>query len=439
MRTATHVDYNSRSRQIEARVLIHLLNPPVECLSTNYLVDTYLLEEMHSDDGDTPLGKITSNEIDINLNNPGQIFTPTNESSPYFGHIHRGVKIEYFLRPKTVDNSIEWDPMGVFYVNSWETEITDTTVHIVGYDSLYDIINGTKDINRVLRNVTYEYWVQQHLALYNKTAEVVGNLAEVVPFAYPGGQSGTLQNILIGAGADCYCSHNGNIQLAQITKKKIECVDITETDQIIKPTVTQAINTGFEAVEVTAHITHESNIQSLLQTDYMVLVPGVNALTLTLSTTPMVRFVGVATVSHQQVRITEVQSTVQQISFIATNATTESIQVKFNILGTTIDTYKYKPLIEATRVLRVDSLYSETFLAQDALRTLLQRYANSKLPILTIEVRGDPTLQLGTLITAHSEKYSLTFTGILIRATYSYNGSLSSTITLLDATIMEVL
>ena len=51
-------------------------------------------------------------------------------------------------------------------------------------------------------------------------------------------------------------------------------------------------------------------------------------------------------------------------------------------------------------------------------------------------MRGNPKLELGDVIQVDSDKYNLHYKGLLIRQTFDYDGSLKSTITLLNTSIL---
>ena len=68
----------------------------------------------------------------------------------------------------------------------------------------------------------------------------------------------------------------------------------------------------------------------------------------------------------------------------------------------------------------------------------MDRYVTETLPILELTVKGNPRFQLGEKIRVTSSFYQIDFTGILIRQELNYDGGLSGTLTLLNASILEV-
>ena len=69
---------------------------------------------------------------------------------------------------------------------------------------------------------------------------------------------------------------------------------------------------------------------------------------------------------------------------------------------------------------------------------MLEAFVNSDMPTLTLQVRGNPLLNIGEKLRVQSDKYNLDFTGIIQRINYRYEGFLSCEITLLNSSILEV-
>ncbi len=86
-------------------------------------------------------------------------------------------------------------------------------------------------------------------------------------------------------------------------------------------------------------------------------------------------------------------------------------------------------------------MYSNPYLQSKAIaedyKSFLGAYVDTTLPTLTLQVRGNLLLNIGDKITVSSSKYGMSYTGVIIRAKHSYVGSLHSTITLLNSSIVE--
>ena len=89
-------------------------------------------------------------------------------------------------------------------------------------------------------------------------------------------------------------------------------------------------------------------------------------------------------------------------------------------------------------VLKVTNRYVQTTDYAKRYKAMLEAFVNSDMPTLTLQVRGNPLLNIGDKIRVQSTNYNLDFTGILQRIKYNYVGSLSCEITLLNSEILEV-
>ena len=76
---------------------------------------------------------------------------------------------------------------------------------------------------------------------------------------------------------------------------------------------------------------------------------------------------------------------------------------------------------------------SATVLASEA----SEAGASLDVPVLEVSVRGNPLLEIGDAIHIGCPSKKVDFSGIIMRANYSFNGSLSCTLTLLNLDILK--
>ena len=142
----TDDNYNASTRYLEQKAIIYFSSSNIlEITRDNYLITSSALEEAHSRSGSVPFGGVTSNELSLELLNEGGIFSPTNNKSPYYGLMKKGIKIELFIRPvvesENEDEQYEWDPLGVYYITDWQAKVTGMIATIVANDKLYKAFN----------------------------------------------------------------------------------------------------------------------------------------------------------------------------------------------------------------------------------------------------------------------------------------------------------
>lgn len=110
---------SAESRQFAAYVEFYFDGvTPTVFSSDDTLVSFNLLEEL-SAPSDSPLGLVSSNEIEVVLENSTRNFTPTNPNSPYFGRLIPTIKVKPFIGLK-VNGSFEYISLGTFYTEDWD-------------------------------------------------------------------------------------------------------------------------------------------------------------------------------------------------------------------------------------------------------------------------------------------------------------------------------
>ena len=87
-------------------------------------------------------------------------------------------------------------------------------------------------------------------------------------------------------------------------------------------------------------------------------------------------------------------------------------------------------------VLSVDNNLIQSAYQASLYKNTLTKFVHATIPELTLVIRGNPLMEIGDVISVHSVKYKVDFVGILKRAEYKFNGSLSCTITLLNAEVV---
>jgi len=131
------------------------------------------LEEKEVSNGSLPIGNISSNEIDIRLNNENRKFDAGNTQSSLYGLLKANRKIKAWIGIKQSGGSKEYVPLGVFWSGDWKVPESDIYAQTTGRDRL-----------ELLRKSTYSTsYVQENKTLY-ELAEIVLNDAGLIPEEY---------------------------------------------------------------------------------------------------------------------------------------------------------------------------------------------------------------------------------------------------------------
>lgn len=95
-----------------------------------------LLEEREVGQGSLPVGNISSNEIDIRLNNESRKFDAGNTESPLYQLLKPNRRIKAWLGVDRSDKAKEWVPLGVFWSKKWHAPDYKVSARVTGRDIL---------------------------------------------------------------------------------------------------------------------------------------------------------------------------------------------------------------------------------------------------------------------------------------------------------------
>lgn len=100
------------------------------------IISIRLLEEREVSTGSLPVGNISSNEIDIQLNNESRKFDAGNTASPLHNLLKPNRRIQAWLGVERDDGDKEWVPLGVFWSGDWSAPEDDVYAQTTGRDRL---------------------------------------------------------------------------------------------------------------------------------------------------------------------------------------------------------------------------------------------------------------------------------------------------------------
>lgn len=146
------------------------------------IISINLIEEQEVSHGSLPVGNISSNEIDIKLNNESRKFDAGNTASPLHNLLKPNRRIRAWLGVERDNGQKEWVPLGVFWSGDWSAPEDDVYAQTTGRDrleflrrteyapsaprqniSLYDL---AVDVLTDAGLSPEEYWVDEELKEY---------------------------------------------------------------------------------------------------------------------------------------------------------------------------------------------------------------------------------------------------------------------------------
>ena len=434
--------YNAKSRRIEWKLDIFFngaTQEPVSIVRDNFLVSAEVLEEAMSS-SNTPWGNVSANELTASIRNEEDIFNPGNVDSPYYGKIKVGLMIAAFIRPKINDTIYDWDPCGVFFVADWVTRSGGLTAEITCYDKIADVLSAQKVKLQVYPNITKRDFIQVFFNSLNVPVVVDPLLSGILPFGYHVKENKDfLNNISGGLQTFIFCDHNGVIQVQYMRASKEVSHNITDNDQIIDISAQRGVLLDYDGIQLllkAPQLSDSTEIYSSKETEIPASGLLLESQLFTKKPVAMLELSKISNTGLGKVLVQEATSLdcTLQVSNLLGSSFVDSISLYGRIIETSDTEYSST----GRNLLKYDNIYCQTVEQFENVKRFLSAFVSSDLPQIELTVRGNPQFALGQKIQVNSLRFNLSFTGLLIRQKLHYDGGLSSTLTLLNSTILEV-
>lgn len=442
IRDSTEEDYNAQSRCIVMKLDIYfdgLDNAPLEVTRDTYLIDADILEET-SADSKNPFGSVSSNELSFSMYNENGLFSPTNENSKYYGKIKTGVPIKVYMYPEIDGASITPDELGLFYVSDWNATITGITAEVVANDLMHSIFRLPQVTLPVTANSTMFQLYKDFFNAIGIEASIDDELTEFLPFAYCVDKNKEFLNELaIGSQTYVFCNRSGIPRVEYARGPQDVKHTLQDTDQIVNISSKQSILVEYTGAEVVMNKPQESDIETLLSiNDLAIPTDGYTSTLTSFNTKPVYKVTAAMLQGNADAFVSSIVATCLDVLYTIENNSGLDIVNKLEILGTYIDVVSSNYTYGTGSLLSVDNIYIQTNAYAEKFLRFLSAYVTNSVPILELEIRGNPKYLPGEKLHIVSTKYNIDFTGILIRQQYKYDGGLSSTIKVINSEIMEV-
>ena len=435
-------DYNEHSRYIVMKLEVYfdgLNSDPLEVTKDTYLIDAELLEETGAD-SKNPFGSVSSNELSFSLFNENGIFSPTNKNSQYYGKIKTGVPIVAYFAPEIEGVDIIPDKLGVFYVSDWNAEITGITAEVVANDLIYAIFNLPQVTLPVTANSTMLQLYRDFFEAIGVEASIDEELTETLPFSYcVDANKEFLNELAVGSQTYVFCNRDGVPRVEYARGPQEVKHTLTDNDQIVNISSKQSILVEYTGAEVIMNKPQESKVETLLSiNDLVIPAEGYESTLTSFNKKPVYKITAAMLEGSADAFVSNIVATCLDVVYSIENTTGTEIKNKLEILGTYIDIVSSSHTYGLGSLLSVDNKYIQTNEYAEKFLRFLKAYVASDVPVLELEIRGNPKYLPGEKLHIISEKYSVDFTGVLIRQHYKYDGGLSSTIKVINSDIMEV-
>lgn len=202
--------WNMSNRVIK---IMEVLTSIQEIYEGDDIMFIHLLEEKEVTQGSLPIGNITSNELQIKLNNTERLFDAGNKDSNLYGLIKPNRIIRAWIGTKT-----ELVPLGIFWTRDWDVPESDIIATAIGRDRLdrlrdnnysTSVVQINKNMYELAEMVLVDaglndeqYWLDNELKQFT------------VPYAYfnPVTHREALRQIAMACLGQVYCDREGIIR-----------------------------------------------------------------------------------------------------------------------------------------------------------------------------------------------------------------------------------
>lgn len=441
-RDSTVANYNTKDRALEWAIDIYFFGasePPLRCTRNNYLVDCSVLLEACAN-AETFVGVPSSNEVSFRLLGQDGLFNPAKVDGPYYMRMRTNLQVKIYCRPLDDNDPYNWDPLGVYYVTEWQTDITGVTADVSACDTMYTLLSDNSTSLQVKKNYSYADLCQDFFDANDLTIIIDGDLSEVLDFAYiDESNSNFLANFSIGALAYIFCDVNGIINILDIDSIGPVDFTITDSDQIVSVTSQQSAMLSYNGIDLTYYKMQLSDNKELLNNKQQ--QAAANFISIfnnqVFSSTPVYAISSSKITAPADLSIDNLVATAVDVSYNISNATSEAMNFDLQIFGYAVDSIEILMSDNNAGALKLANKYIQNNDYASRFKTLMQRYLSLAVPVLELEVRGNPLITIGSKVHVVSNFFDIDFTGILIRQNLKYDGSMSGTMTLLNSDIVR--
>jgi hypothetical protein len=429
MAASTDSHYNAESRELVAKIDIYFDGPgaaPFTITRDDYLVDFEVSEDFGIED-DSPLAHFTANVLDVTIVNLEGIFSPSNTASPFYGKIKQGVEIRAYIKP--ADEDIDWDILGKFYVMNWDVSSDYLHVNITAYDAANSIISDTEIPKmRVVQKDTLTYLQE----LLNGLSVHFYDTLQETPFLFPlDTKRATIDEIVNAQYKVICCDREGNVNIGTLPWSNPSRV-ITDHDQIVEAAIPQTFIKQYDDASLEYYIPELMTSQRVLSLSNLTLLPGLNTFnnaTFDAEAVSAIEYIQVIGPSNVIALIDTAAS--RSVSLTLNNQNADNVLADLLIYGTMVNLTMFEH-VGTGRCVKKSNRFIQTPEAAALYRNYLSTFVRADMQTISVRIRGNPKIQMGSLITVQSEKYSLDYTGIVVELKHTYNGGLSGEMVLLN-------
>ena len=434
-------NFNKSAREVHCMVWVYFDGEderPVE-FGTNEISNVQILEELTSRGGSI-LGSVSANELDLELNNKNHRFTPSNPDAQYADKMEPGIKIEPFIGI-TTDRGNEFVPLGQFWTRDWDAPSDSTEVRVPCYDRLYHLgqeyVPGIRVQNKTTIADLFSL-VLQSVGLTEDDYTIDQDLDVPVRMGWiePGKLKDVLQKLSEGvAFVDVDRFNRIRVRSHNIidTKANDTQIDLDDHKQVITANVPKEYLEVYSKATVKQYKPKLKELQDVLTMDVEIDANDEIWIEETeFNDAPIGLLHSIVVQNSDNVLISDIQVDGYTCTFKLTNQGGEDEEISVVIMGYPIqqgaverraenqDMQKYV----GKREVRIEnSIVQDRSFAQNKADTLVGILSDPNHRIF-VNVRGNPALETGTIVTVDDPSDKINEAGTIVRNQLTYDGGL---------------
>lgn len=475
MAKAPEYEYNAKSRQIAWKLDIYFdgaSSDPVSITKENFLISANVLEEACASSRN-PWGDVSANELTASIRNLNDIFNPSNADGPYYQKIRTGVKVAVYIRPFTPDHDdtasheelsqymhetlsqhtheeihhmgsadpeYDWDEFGVFYVADWVTKSGGLTADITCYDKIGDILGAPKVKLKVMRATTQDAFIQAFFDSLFVPVVIDSALSRDLPYGYHVGENKDfLNNVSAGMNMWFFCDHLGAIHARYMRNRLQVAHTITDNDQIINISAQHALVMDYDGIQVYWKVPQVTEADTVLQVrNTTIPADGMAVTSQVFTKKPVVDLTMSRIIQSNKAFLKSHLSSAIDMDYEVVNNDGIDFTGSIEVYGRVIETSDTVYTTDGVNLLKLNNDFVQTREQFDSVKAFLNAYVSGIVPLIEIDVRGNPQFEIGQKIHVDSTRFNTLFDGVLIRQELKYDGGMTGTITLMNSRILEV-
>jgi hypothetical protein len=407
-------------------------------LTDNEITDYELLEELTSDES-LPFGGVSSNEFSFNINNPMFLFTPANSKGPLAGLLVPGAIINAYFGLEGVSNTFEYVPLGKYTISEWRAPSQGVDASVVGYDRLFDLSEEPVPMLRLEENTTVaELFIRLFIALGIPADEfeIDSNIISKIPYGFvPQGEVSDALKILSQAGM-CRVSVNrlNKIIVKSFSPQKISNVDWTDNEQIVNIENPEKFNSLYGKVSVSINVPSLRRTNDLASVNDLEIPSGTSIFERAeFSKSPVLIIDDVALLNTKGSVLGEISYGTHHINIEIINSTASPEINSLLVKGVYCSFVKREFIEEANpknkKQLNVNNELIQTDAHAILIASSIIPYISDPFPFFELEIRGNPSLELGDIVKLNVSAANIEDVYIEIyRSTLRYSGAIEGSI-----------